>query len=55
MKNDSIPIPNWNFFADKNLNVRINAQCENFSIFLSLCRFFVKSILGIVEVQKLPF
>ena len=30
------------------------AQCGNFMIFLSL-RFYVKSILGILEVQNLPF
>ena len=30
------------------------AHCGNFMIFLSL-RFYVKSILGIVEVQNLPF
>ena len=30
------------------------AQSENFMIFLSL-RFFVKSILGIIEVHKIPF
>ena len=29
-------------------------QCGNFMIFLSLT-FYVKSILGILEVQKLPF
>ena len=29
-------------------------QCENFVIFLSL-RFYVKSILEILEVQNLPF
>ena len=29
-------------------------QCGNFMIFLSL-RFYVKSILGILEVQNLPF
>ena len=28
-------------------------QCENFIIFLSL-RFYVKSILGTLEVQNLP-
>ena len=31
-----------------------SALCENFSIFQSL-RFCVKSILGIFEVEKLPF
>ena len=30
------------------------AQCETFMIFLPL-RFYVKSILGILEVQNLPF
>ena len=30
------------------------AQCGNFRIFLSL-RFYVKSILGNVEILKLPF
>ena len=30
------------------------AQCGNFKIFISL-RFYVKSILWILEVQKLPF
>ena len=33
--------------------VRIS-QCENFLIFLSL-RFYVKSILGILELQNVPF
>ena len=32
----------------------IKTQCGSFRIFLSL-RFYVKSILGILEVQKLPF
>ena len=29
-------------------------QCENFMIFLS-CRFYVKSILGVLQVQNMPF
>ena len=32
----------------------MNTQCGNFRIFPSL-RFYVKSILGILEVQKLQF
>ena len=32
----------------------VSAQCGNFKIFVSL-RFYVKSILWILEVQKLPF
>ena len=30
------------------------SQCGNFMIFLSL-RFYVKSLLGILEMQNLPF
>ena len=34
--------------------VRFTAQCGNFSIFLSF-KFYVKSILEYVKVQKMPF
>ena len=37
----------WGYYA-------VATQCGNFKIFLSL-RFYVKSILGMVEVQNLPF
>ena len=37
-----------------NKKVRFTTQCGYFRIFLPL-RFYVKSILGISEVQKLPF
>ena len=33
---------------------RITAECGNFRIFVSF-RFYVKSILGVLERQKLPF
>ena len=35
-------------------SIWISQQCGNFLIFLSL-RFYVKSILGIVQVKNLPF
>ena len=40
-------------YDKKRINISIT-QCENVIIFLSL-RFYVKSILGIAEVQNLPF
>ena len=35
-------------------NIHCVKQCENFIVFLSL-RIYVKLILGITEVQNLPF
>ena len=40
--------------CNKIFDVCIITQCGKFRILLSL-RFYVKSILGIMEVQKLPF
>ena len=40
--------------SHKQLDIAGESQCRNFRIFLSL-RFYVKSILGILEVQKLLF
>ena len=40
-----------NALKDKVISI---SQCGNFRIFL-LLRFYVKSILGILEVQNLPF
>ena len=50
----SFPSIKWPFLNVIHSKMVWNSQCGNFIILLSL-RFYVKSILGIIEVQNMPF